>query len=792
MTRGQREGQLTKDDLINRLSSIAANAARLQDHEGLVGTALRRLYKRDQLFGHALFHGLLSDKEVRESCPTTTHTIPCYLYTHVWCPRLRDQIDKYVIAWSQLYKRGSDIVNVIALSALSAVAHDDDTAIFDGVGHEDLEAAVAFSTEPDILKQCFLPERWPTDSVPRHPQVASVLEQHGHALEHLLPDWQAVMTATGWDNALNRMASKFLANIKTLISTTFVKQLARYFRVVLTRQWAFQLPSEELQAFQGAVDDAFRRPRPLTISNDEYALLLALRAEAGCSGGDLFWYPKKSVPLTPRTLQLHLLMARVMNTTLLPQAKLTRHFAYIDAKIGANLAVRAYSNDKIARKQVDTSSLETMLGIGPSAFNRTRRGVRRALRKRYKRGHGRDRREREHSARRARLRKKWKRCGIGKMPTGAMIASVETDGVGLRLVVQRPDRKVVDAVRRPFDPRLVAEACKRAGNHVEQVEAAAAAVLKEHLSALRQTAKTSAQKEGGVVLRSEPKQGVKPAFAAVDRGRAKILATAVTPDALKKPGSLILTRHEYYSSMRYWKQQRWEKGRTSHPDTKDALAALSRAGLMAPGLDAWAARLAAEADHYETLFNEYVVDKGRALWNMRMLRWKKSCLDGAIARIVQAATGGDKRRDLVIGIGDGGFPASAPGELSVPTSGVSVAFRRMKCRRDALIASGGGSTTLQNIGEHRTTVSCCCCGQPTRPAIVSAFAHSRKNEPKPSPPSPATRPSRRLRACTSCNETPGKLRDRDVQAARNILWLTILEFYGAERPWYMTRAWDAS
>ena len=51
MTRGQREGQLTKDDLINRLSSLAANAVRLQDHEGLVGTAaLHRLYKRDQLF----------------------------------------------------------------------------------------------------------------------------------------------------------------------------------------------------------------------------------------------------------------------------------------------------------------------------------------------------------------------------------------------------------------------------------------------------------------------------------------------------------------------------------------------------------------------------------------------------------------------------------------------------------------------------------------------------------------------------------------------------------------------
>ncbi len=103
---------------------------------------------------------------------------------------------------------------------------------------------------------------------------------------------------------------------------------------------------------------------------------------------------------------------------------------------------------------------------------------------------------------------------------------------------------------------------------------------------------------------------------------------------------------------------------------------------------------------------------------------------------------------------------------------------RMKARRDAVQSKGGGRTMLMDIGEHRTTVSCCSCGQPTAPLMVMEGTRRR--------------PSRRLRVCTSCDNTPGKLRDRDVQAARNILWLTIYKFYGAERPWYMTRSFHGS
>ncbi len=70
---------------------------------------------------------------------------------------------------------------------------------------------------------------------------------------------------------------------------------------------------------------------------------------------------------------------------------------------------------------------------------------------------------------------------------------------------------------------------------------------------------------------------------------------------------------------------------------------------------------------------------------------------------------------------------------------------------------------------------CCACGAVTVAPTIRDPKTGRE------------RPSRRLRLCTSCNNTADKLRDRDVQAARNILWLTIYKYYGLERPEYLCR-----
>ena len=87
-----------------------------------------------------------------------------------------------------------------------------------------------------------------------------------------------------------------------------------------------------------------------------------------------------------------------------------------------------------------------------------------------------------------------------------------------------------------------------------------------------------------------------------------------------------------------------------------------------------------------------------------------------------------------------------------------------------------------SVDEFRTTMCCCACGQVTTPPTVHRWRANRETgllvvqDGK----------SRRLRRCTTCDHA-GKLRDRDVQGARNILWITQALYYGLPRPEYLCR-----
>ena len=79
----------------------------------------------------------------------------------------------------------------------------------------------------------------------------------------------------------------------------------------------------------------------------------------------------------------------------------------------------------------------------------------------------------------------------------------------------------------------------------------------------------------------------------------------------------------------------------------------------------------------------------------------------------------------------------------------------------------GQPYTLLKVDEFRTTMCCAACGYATQPAVKSGGAQST-----------------RLRVCRVCGENTHKLceRDRDVQAARNILRLTYLQWHEEPRP----------
>ena len=182
------------------------------------------------------------------------------------------------------------------------------------------------------------------------------------------------------------------------------------------------------------------------------------------------------------------------------------------------------------------------------------------------------------------------------------------------------------------------------------------------------------------------------------------------------------------------------------------------------------------------LDDEFVSNVERAKWKMVMHRGKRRCLDSSVQKLLDTALNGiPKERPLVVGIGNAWFkfPCNGPGgELPAPTSALSKAMKRGLVR----VQATGRSVTTQSLDEFRTTRCCCACGSDTFAPVVTRWCRNRETGEMVM----TNGQSRRLRCCTTCSNT-GKLRDRDVQASRNILWLAMAEYYGYPRPEYLCR-----
>jgi hypothetical protein len=191
--------------------------------------------------------------------------------------------------------------------------------------------------------------------------------------------------------------------------------------------------------------------------------------------------------------------------------------------------------------------------------------------------------------------------------------------------------------------------------------------------------------------------------------------------------------------------------------------------------------LAAERTHEEILRADYFgADKGRELWKMIAFRKKKACLDRAVGELIDLATKGEpKYRPLVFGIGDAAFPPNGPrGEIAVPTSKLAAAYKRAFARE----RKKGRRVVSFPISEMYTTKACCKCGATTTPPVVTKKWKTYNGEHRT-----ANGQSGRLRCCTTC--TPlGKLRDRDVQAARNMFLATKALICGEARPAHLCKA----
>ena len=809
MVRGQRDGAVTKADLLGRL--LAA----------FPGVSIPKSAKLKDLLGHAIFHKLVTAKEVDETTPRIEKTLPCYLFTYVKDATLRARIETYVVATSKLFCRGSILLNLIAQTVCGprlAGATDCSVPVWRPAFHldDDLPAwmptveplrpipeglrTLANILDPDggnvegnTLKHAFLPERWPSAQVPRRAEVVSVMACpiFGGLVPPAPPGWLDVMSGhvSGWDNAINRMMTKYCGNVQ-------VHAIADLPAAVRSYLWVAPLSPDAPRVL--LTDVVFCPLRPLVASNADWAMAMDLRlclmgeaalkvvvATSGPFAGKKRCFyvhghvDNNKVDYSPSVLLLHLFLCRYgrNDRSYLPVASRGRKYAYIDTKV-AGMLFRGSTKRKhagagpstsaaAAADDVSTSvSIGEVLGITPAEFNRRRKELRTSIRRHKRRNlsglpKGSDRQKRAK-----REKKHWDRVGASRMPSDVRIDSVETDGVGLRIVL-----KIKEDLRDFVVP------------------VGAKAVSNAPVTGKKRPRGKNASKAAAVVdaVPDPAAGGPPPLFVATDEGRAKLFSAAISQDATKKPTSMAFHRGRYYHEMGHSARQRWEAAvMAASAPLRLAVDCLSASGgLRNCDPELWRAYLAAETAHRQVLDDEFVGNVDRAKWEMRMFRSKRKSLDQAMRRLMVAATttpAGRRQpleRPLVVGVGAANFAACGPqGELPAPISQLSKAMRRAI---QAVRATGRHVVTY-SVDEFRTTMCCCACGSVT----LAPTVRRRKRNKITGEADIQDGPSRRLRRCTTCSPD-GKLRDRDVQGARNILWLTQALFFGLPRPDYMCR-----
>jgi hypothetical protein len=228
---------------------------------------------------------------------------------------------------------------------------------------------------------------------------------------------------------------------------------------------------------------------------------------------------------------------------------------------------------------------------------------------------------------------------------------------------------------------------------------------------------------------------------------------------------LKYTRKSWKRDIQLDRRLAWNEDRSRQGRVRDALTALSESGgYRNAKLETWTRYIEVLAHHWDVLSTEYLENDERCKQRMVGFRLGQRALMRATDRVFEfAAAHGGRNAPVRIGYGDGNVGLGAKG---TPTKklykAIIAAFKRKR--------KPGG---VLKVSEAFTTKRCYKCGADM--AIVYGVIDGDWKE------------NRDFRCCTSCIDKQRKLRNRDFNAAINILMVLKAELAGQGRPAHLKK-----
>lgn len=681
--------------------------------------------------------GLVSEEDFLKLTSTNVTTIKRYLFSVLNGVHWRNAIDNYVKTSSKMFTAGSITLNAFLAYCIK-------TMEIDTIDSDFLSSVL----DQTFLKYVLLPFKSEVAGskakYTKNNILCSVwekfLQENFDQLQNFYPSPEECKnTIHSWDQPLNNMSGRLGTNLKTHIFYHFPTRFQKYLFSKMIEEHGLEHRDIEIE------NEGKRKVLARVCDENEYILVSDLydlintgkslqndrflelenqvlkeRHEIGLEPkihlntmgtfqkkllGIVF---KKHIDICKYVEQLEETNYTMMkHFSIAPVNKIRRVYCYIDKLVLENIA-KKYPNIKNTPHQSNLS-LREVFSLDSKLWKLKGREIKEQIKK-----------KRKHK-KRAYLRK---RRGVGRLPEGAHVHSIQTDGVGIAINMYTLPKKVKEAYTIPTDQ------LKENNYHI----------------------------------------------IAFDEGRVNLFQSAQKDCTGTEFVTTRITAKKYQEKSKIIKHREWDlQQRERYPVLSRAYEEMSHCTWKTANFDKFMQMTQVCSKHLTSLQTHFVDNVEYAKWRMLLWRKKMSVMSRAYSATIKKNNEIVKNPGkcvLVMSIGNAKIqPTGKKGREKERHGGVPTSWKAKILRR-VLQGIKGLRFVMMEVDEFRTTKCCHKCQH-----VLNDMYDKERN---------VLRGLKHCLECSK-RENVYKTRNRDFNAAKNIWEITKNELENSERPTYLQR-----